>query len=161
MNACLYGFAIVVALCCAVLTPGFAQRDSTSQTQDAPPGWKLVWADEFNRNGPPDPKSWTFETGFVRNEEAQWYQAANAHCEHGMLIIEAKRERKPNPNFEAGSKDWRRNREFAEYTSACLKTEGLHSWQYGRFEMRARIDTRAGLWPAFWTLGVEGEWPAN
>jgi beta-glucanase (GH16 family) len=35
----------------------------------------------------------------------------------------------------------------------------LHQWRYGRFEMRARIDTRTGLWPVFWTLGVSGEWP--
>ena len=53
-----------------------------------------------------------------------------------------------------------RNRESAEYTSASLTTKGLHQWQYGRFEMRGRIDTRLGLWPAFWTLGVAGEWPA-
>jgi beta-glucanase (GH16 family) len=26
--------------------------------------------------------------------------------------------------------------------------------------MRGRIDTRSGCWPAFWTLGIEGEWPA-
>jgi beta-glucanase (GH16 family) len=50
-------------------------------------------------------------------------------------------------------------REYAEYTSASLTTKGLHQWQYGRFEMRGRIDTRDGLWPAFWTLGVEGRWP--
>jgi beta-glucanase (GH16 family) len=56
---------------------------------------------------------------------------------------------------------WRRSREFAEYTSASLTTRGLRSWQYGRFEMRGRIDTRAGLWPAFWTLGVAGPWPHN
>jgi beta-glucanase (GH16 family) len=150
---------IVVCTLCRTLLP--AQAQSRDRTSAAESGWKLVWADEFNKNGPPDPKNWTFETGFVRNEEAQWYQAANARCEHGMLIIEARQERKPNPNYEAGSNDWRRNRPFAEYTSACLKTEGLHAWQYGRFEMRARIDTRAGLWPAFWTLGVDGEWPSN
>jgi beta-glucanase (GH16 family) len=40
-------------------------------------------------------------------------------------------------------------------------TRGLHSWQYGRFEMRGRIDTRPGLWPAFWTLGIKGPWPHN
>ena len=40
-------------------------------------------------------------------------------------------------------------------------TRGLHSWRYGRFEMRGRIDTRAGLWPAFWTLGIAGDWPHN
>src|SRR5436309_12542342 len=38
---------------------------------------------------------------------------------------------------------------------------GLHSWKYGRFEMRGRIDTRPGLWPAFWTSGVEKPWPRN
>src|SRR5262249_35151280 len=37
--------------------------------------------------------------------------------------------------------------------SASIKTAGKHAWTYGRFEMRARIDTRGGLWPAFWTVG--------
>jgi len=36
-------------------------------------------------------------------------------------------------------------------------TKGLPAWKYGRFEMRARIDTRKGLWPSFWTLGVAGK----
>jgi beta-glucanase (GH16 family) len=123
--------------------------------------WKLVWADEFDKDGKPDPKNWKFEKGFVRNNEHQWYQPDNARCEKGLLIIEGRRERKPNPNYKPGSQDWRTNREFIEYTASCLITEGLHSWQYGRFEMRARIDTRPGLWPAFWTLGVNGEWPSN
>jgi beta-glucanase (GH16 family) len=124
-----------------------------------PPGWKLVWADEFDKEGPPDPAKWTYETGFVRNDEAQWYQAENASCRDGRLVIEARRERVPNPGFQEGSRDWRTTRRFAEYTSASLMTKGLASWRYGRFEMRGRIDTRSGLWPAWWTLGVSGEWP--
>ena len=127
----------------------------------APDGYRLVWSDDFNRAGRPDPAKWTYETGFVRNEEAQWYQADNARCEGGRLIIEARRERKPNPGYQPGAADWRAKREFAEYTYASLKTAGLHSWTYGRFETRARIDTRAGLWPAFWTVGDQGEWPAG
>lgn len=123
--------------------------------------WKLVWVEEFNRQGRPNPKDWNFENGFVRNEEFQWYQPDNAQCENGMLIIEARRERKSNPNYKPGSKEWRENREFAEYSSASLTTQGKHQWKYGRFEMRGRIDTRLGMWPAFWTLGVEGEWPGN
>jgi beta-glucanase (GH16 family) len=123
--------------------------------------WKLVWADEFDRDGPPDPARWTYETGFVRNRELQWYQPDNARCENGMLIIEARRERKRNPMYTPGSAAWKNSRAFAEYTSASLTTMGLASWRYGRFEMRARIDTRAGLWPAFWSLGVDGVWPAN
>ncbi len=126
----------------------------------APAGeWKLVWSDEFNADGPPDPAKWGYETGFVRNHEAQWYQPQNARCEGGLLIIEARRERRPNPNFRPDSQDWRTSREAAEYTSASLTTRGKAAWTYGRFEMRARIDTRAGLWPAFWTVGAQGRWP--
>jgi len=36
--------------------------------------YKLVWADEFDADGPPNPKNWTFEEGFLRNNEDQWYQ---------------------------------------------------------------------------------------
>jgi beta-glucanase (GH16 family) len=121
--------------------------------------WKLVWSDEFDHDGRPDPAKWGYETGFVRNHELQWYQPENARCENGLLIIEGRRERKANPRFKAGSQNWATSREFAEYTSASLTTKGIASWRYGRFEMRGRIDTRAGLWPAFWSLGVEGRWP--
>ena len=48
----------------------------------------LVWADEFNADGRPDPNNWTYEHGFVRNEELQGYQPDNARCEKGLLIIE-------------------------------------------------------------------------
>ena len=125
------------------------------------PGYELVWSDEFNRNGPPDPCNWTYEQGMVRNQELQWYQAENARCENGLLVIEARRRRKANPHYRTGSGNWRQKRKYCEYTSASITTKGLHQWQYGRFEMRGRIDTRAGMWPAFWTLGINGPWPAN
>ena len=125
------------------------------------PGYSLVWNDEFARDGQPDPSKWTYERGFVRNQELQWYTPENARVANGLLTIEARRQRVPNPMFAAGATAWQRSREFAEYTSSSLITRGLHSWQFGRFEMRARIDTRDGLWPAFWTLGVAGEWPHN
>jgi beta-glucanase (GH16 family) len=133
----------------------------TLAAQSPPAGYTLVWADEFDRAGQPDPANWTYERGFARNQELQWYQPENARVENGRLVIEGRRERKPNPNYQAGAASWQRSREFAEYTSASLTTRRLHEFQYGRFEMRARIDTRAGLWPAFWTLGVAGAWPAN
>ena len=37
-------------------------------------GYKIVWADEFNKDGAPDSSNWSYEKGFVRNEEDQWYQ---------------------------------------------------------------------------------------
>ncbi|HEV7329483.1 MAG TPA: glycoside hydrolase family 16 protein [Flavisolibacter sp.] len=124
-------------------------------------GYRLVWADEFNREGKPDTTVWRYEKGFVRNEEAQWYQEENAWCEGGLLIIEARKESKPNPRYEAGSSDWRKSRQTIQYTSSSINTRGNHQWQYGRFVMRGKIDISPGLWPAWWTLGVSGQWPRN
>lgn len=128
-------------------------------TEGQAEGYVLVWADEFNTDGRPDPNNWTYEYGFVRNEELQWYQPDNAFCEGGRLIIEGRRERVKNPRYEPGSRDWKRNREFAEYTSACVLTRGLHAWKFGRFEIRAKIEATEGLWPAIWTLGSARGWP--
>lgn len=129
---------------------------SFSQNTD----YKLVWSDEFNQDGKPDSTNWGFEKGFVRNHEHQWYQEDNAFCTNGYLIIEARSENKPNPGYKEGSKDWRKSREKIEATSSSLLTRGKHSWQYGRFEMRAKLDVSPGMWPAFWTLGDHDFWPA-
>ena len=145
---------VVVAAMIAALA-GVTRADQ----EITPPGFTLVWSDEFNGDGPLDAKNWTYESGFVRNDELQWYQAANAVRQNGQLVIEARRERIRNPGFVAGSESWQTNREYAEYTSASVTTKGLQQWKYGRFEFRGRIDTRLGMWPAFWTLGVDGEWP--
>ncbi len=124
-------------------------------------GYKLVWSDEFNTDGPPDTANWDYERGFVRNEELQWYQQENAACIDGRLVIAVRKEQKPNPLYIAGATDWRRKRPDITYTSACLITKGKHAWKYGRFEMKGRIDISNGLWPAWWTLGVDKPWPAN
>ena len=117
--------------------------------------------DEFNRKGKPDPANWTYEKGFVRNQELQWYRPENANCTGGVLLIEGRREKVKNPFYEAGSGGWRKAREFAEYTSACIRSQGLRQFQFGRFEIRARIDTACGAWPAIWTLGIAGGWPSG
>ena len=124
-------------------------------------GMTLVWNDEFNNDGKPDPANWRYENGFVRNRELHWYQQDNAICKDGLLIIEGRREHVINPRYRAGSTNWRTEREYAEYTSASIQTRGFHQWQFGRFEIRARIDTTRGSWPAIWTLGISGGWPAG
>jgi len=124
-------------------------------------GYALVWADEFNKDGKPDSANWDYEKGFVRNEELQWYQPENAQCKNGIMTIEARKEQKPNPRYVEGSKEWRKSRQQIDYTSSCILTRGKQQWQYGRFELRARIGIDKGMWPAWWTLGVEKPWPAN
>jgi beta-glucanase (GH16 family) len=142
----------------------FAQRVDPTKPDPNPPreikGMKLVWNDEFNYTGKPDSNSWRYERGFVRNQELQWYQKENANCSNGRLLIEARREKIKNPNFNPERKDWR-SAEFAEYSSASIQTRGFHQFQFGRFEIRARIDTTKGSWPAIWTLGTSGGWPGG
>lgn len=144
----------LLTLSCCLL---FLLNVSSSKKEE----YTLVWSDEFNKDGAPDPTNWNFENGFVRNHELQYYQPENAWCEKGNLVIEARKENKPNPGYVEGSNDWRKNRPSITYTSTSMRTMGQRSWQYGRFEMRARIDISAGVWPAWWTLGVSKRWPAN
>jgi len=112
--------------------------------------WEQVWADEFNYEGLPDENKWNYETGFVRNREKQYYTKArpeNARVENGTLIIESRKE-----EYEKG-----------QYTSASLHTWHKAEWLYGRIEVRAKLPTGKGMWPAIWMLGTNRNkvgWPA-
>jgi beta-glucanase (GH16 family) len=151
-------FSVSLVIAAVVLSMRSADMDMSNAAGN---DYELVWSDEFDIDGRPDTTKWHYEKGFVRNHELQWYQPENAWCEGGKLIIEARKEQRPNPNFEEGSRDWKKNRSTIDYTSSCLLTRKTASWQYGRFEMRGRIDVRSGLWPAWWTLGVSRRWPGN
>lgn len=114
--------------------------------------WQLVWSDEFSQaNGSaPNSDNWNYDIGGGGwgNQEIQYYtnSTSNAREENGMLIIEAREE-----NFGG------RN-----HTSARLKTQGKHSWQYGKFEARVKVPSGSGLWPAVWMLGTDIDsvgWP--
>lgn len=124
-------------------------------------GYRLVWNDEFNTDGPPDPTRWSYDTHRNRegwyNNERQYYSAdrpENARVENGHLIIEARRETlTPEQVADAGGQ---------AYTSARLITRGKAEWTYGFYEVKAKIPCGRGSWPAIWMLPVaEAEWPAG
>ncbi len=118
--------------------------------------WQLAWSDEFDYEGLPDPTKWGYEEGFLRNHEAQFYTVGrreNARVEHGMLIIEARKEHWDNPHYKEGATGESESRPSAEYTSASLNTLHKESVLFGRLEMRAKLPSGKGVWPAFWTLG--------
>lgn len=144
----------------AALMLGTITSCSTSESPKQYDGWELVWHDEFDKDGEVDASSWSFEQGFVRNNELQWYQEDNAYCKDGLLIIEGRKERVKNPKYNPESKSWRENREYAEYTSSSIKTKGKREFKYGRFEVRAKIPVASGSWPAIWTLGTSQKWPS-
>lgn len=102
--------------------------------------YRLVWSDEFDYEGSPDPVKWNYDVGNRQwaNRELQAYtdRPGNVYVRDGKLIIRALKER-----------DGER-----EYTSARMTTYGKQSWQYGYFEIRARLPEGKGSWPAFWFL---------
>ena len=95
--------------------------DATAENIPVYEGYKLVWHDEFSEDGELDPARWGYETGFVRNEELQWYRRENAFCLDGVLRLEARRERVRNPNYDVSASDWRTRRRAAR---AALHTPG-------------------------------------
>ncbi len=113
--------------------------------------WRLVWSDEFDYTGLPDPKKWDYDVGGQGwgNKELQFYTARrkeNARVENGHLLIEARREQ------------WN----GCEYTSARLVSRGKGDWIYGRVEVRAKLPSGRGTWPAIWMLPTGrsyGGWP--
>jgi beta-glucanase (GH16 family) len=120
-------------------------------------GWTLAWSDEFS--GPdsslPDPKKWTYDLGGNGwgNHELEYYtnRLENARIEKGNLVITAREE-----NYSGADGVTR------GYTSARLKTQGLFTQTYGRFEARIKIPEGQGMWPAFWMLGEDipsASWP--
>ncbi len=111
--------------------------------QDRPaPDWQLVWHDEFDGDDW-DRDNWTPELWGARrvNDEDQAYtgRPENLRVEDGMLIIEAHRE----------------DYEDANYTSARIVTMDNGDWLYGRFEIRAKLPSGQGTWPAIWMLPSE------
>ena len=120
-----------------------------------------IWSDEFNAAGALDDDKWTYESGFVRNEELQWYQPENAFQEDGALVIEARVDGRPNPAYDPDSELWQQRREFIDYTSSSVTTQDRFTWQYGTLVVRAKVSNLTGTWPAIWTLGTTCTWPSR
>jgi beta-glucanase (GH16 family) len=111
----------------------------------------LVWSDEFNVDGAPDPSHWGYNTGGNGwgNNELQYYTTdlSNAAVQDGKLKITLKKE----------------NYMGMGYTSARLVSENKFDFKYGRIEFRAKLPTGGGTWPALWMLGsnyATAAWPS-
>ncbi|HEV7332829.1 MAG TPA: glycoside hydrolase family 16 protein [Flavisolibacter sp.] len=111
-----------------------------------------VWQDEFNYNGLPDSSKWAYDTGGHGwgNNELQYYTRSinNASVSDGKLTITARKEPLENRN----------------YTSARLVSKNKGDFLYGRVEVKAKLPSGRGTWPAIWMLPTDwayGGWPAS
>jgi beta-glucanase (GH16 family) len=128
------------------------------ETAAVPEGYSLVWADEFDADGLPDPSRWDYDTDRNRlgwyNGEQQYYardRPENAQISAGRLVITARKE-----NLSA-LPDWGGQ----AYSSARLITRGKATWTHGHFEIRAKLPCGGGTWPAIWMLAESGRWPTD
>lgn len=122
---------------------------SAARAQDKP-GWQMVWSDEFT-----DPvinaSKWSFETGPANvNSELEYYSnsAKNAFVENGSLVIRSLKENVGGRN----------------YTSSKMQTRMKGDWLYGRIEVKAKLPSGKGIWPAIWMMPTDnayGGWPAS
>lgn len=111
----------------------------------------LVWEDTFDTAGSPSTGNWTYDLGVGTdgwgNGESQYYTRENVAIANGILKITAKKE------TYLGS----------SYTSARIKTQNKYSFTYGKVEVRAKLPSGGGTWPAIWMLGdniTTVGWPA-
>jgi beta-glucanase (GH16 family) len=154
-------FCCVTILCFPALRGVLAQRPETPSS--TPGQEKLVWSDEFDGTAPqsaPNPLNWTYDAGREGwgNDELETYCSYNSNTAPCNSA---------EPNTYVGSDGYlhivARNPAKGVYTSARLKTEGLHSFRYGRIEARIKMPAGQGFWPAFWMLGnkiTTVGWPA-
>jgi beta-glucanase (GH16 family) len=117
--------------------------------------WTLTWSDDFEgiAGSSPDKLKWTYDIGTGNNgwgnSELEYYTNRPSNVQlngEGQLVITARKE-----SFSGSG-----------YTSARIKTQGLFSQTYGRFEAKIKTPTGPGIWPAFWLLGdniTEVSWP--
>jgi beta-glucanase (GH16 family) len=136
-------------------------RETSSRTLDTTPlfldkmygkNWKLAFGDNFNGTTLNLRKwntcYWWSDAGGCTNSynnELQWYQPDDVFLENGSLRLQAQAR-----SVKSGY----------NYTSGMVTTEGKFSFQYGYFEIRAKVPQGQGLWSAFWTLPTNRNlWP--
>ncbi len=138
-------------ICLSLASCKSKKSDTRVFPTDTTKKYELVWSEEFNYSGLPDSSKWGYETGYIRNNEKQYYtykRSENARVEGGMLVIESRKE------------NWK----GFQYTSASINTLGKDSFPVNtRTEIRAKLPKGKGIWPALWMMGTDiktVDWPA-
>ncbi|MDR3108309.1 MAG: glycoside hydrolase family 16 protein [Planctomycetaceae bacterium] len=148
-------FSVVVLL--SFFSPSFADEPTDIKPFAGGSGvfTKLVWNDEFNGSGLADKDKWSYERGYVRNNEMQYYtveRTENVRQQDGNLVITVL---KDNADIDGKQR---------EITSGSIASVNHGDWLYGRIEARIKFSSAKGSWPAFWMMPSKpkyGGWPKS
>jgi len=106
----------------------------------------LVWSDEFETNGAINPTKWHHQTQLPNG--GSWF---NGEVQHYTNLITNSNVNNGNLNIVAIKESYTNQGVTKQYTSARLNSK--FAFQYGRVDIRAKIPTNQGTWPALWLLG--------
>ncbi len=114
--------------------------------------WQLVWGDEFDGSAI-DPAKWRVEDlHLIKNAEIQYYAPDDAYLSGGKLLLRSQRRSYSGYDSNGNWGTW-------NYTSGLVESIDRFATAYGRIEVRAKLPSTRGIWPAHWTLPASGFWP--
>lgn len=106
--------------------------------------WVKVWADEFNGDAL-DLSKWGKEENNYGggNNERQAYRTDKKYCvvKDGFLNMHVYRDAHTTNDGKT-----------QPYSSSRIRTLDRADWTYGRYEIRAKMPSGQGIWPAVWML---------
>ncbi len=149
--------ALLFCVGCGGASSVLVQTSKVPAPADVP-----LWSDDFNATvqSAPNPANWTFDTG----DNGFGNQELETYCAYGSSDLPCD---PAKPNSFVGTDGYlhivARKDAKGGYTSARLKTQGLHSFLHGRIEARVKMPVGQGIWPTFWSLGDNYptvDWPA-
>lgn len=111
----------------------------SAQSEPPPPGWRLVWQDDFERF---DEQRWEKVFSLKpTNHSLHAYLPELVAVRDGCLVITSTDEAY----------------QTFDYRSGLVKSH--ESRQYGRWEVRAKLPATRGMWPAIWLLPDTEKFP--
>lgn len=111
--------------------------------------WELAWFEDFDKDGVLDTSKWTR----IPRGGADWNNYMSLRedlleIRNGHLVLWGKVNDRPD-------------QDTARYITGGIWTKDKYDFQYGKIEIRAKLESATGAWPAFWMLGSNGRYPHN
>lgn len=129
-------------------------------------GMNLIWQDEFE-GSTLDLNKWSYEQGYYINDDPNSWGWGNAELQHytdspqNIFLQDGKLNIRALNDYKSFPQDPNR---YAQYSSGKVNTKDHFTFQYGRVDIRAKLPTGNGIWPALWMLpedSVYGAWAAS
>lgn len=118
------------------------------------PLWQLTWSDEFQGEGDADPLKWEQQEYNRRpnphGPDGWWDSSLVALDGQGHLVISVDEVANRNPQEDDDPVD---------YAVGMVRSKGLFSQTYGKYEIRCKLPEESGWWVAFWLFPDKGTEP--